>query len=422
MKPLLKTRTTIPSLIIVFTFCCLTPSPIAQAVSPAPDGGYPGGNTAEGQNALLSRTTGQYNTAVGFFSLTGDTTGSFNTALGAGALVANTASGNTATGTGALLSNTTGAANTATGEFALSSNTTGNDNTATGSGALMSNTTGLSNTASGAGALASNTTGNNNTAMGQEALLRNDGGSENTAIGTFALHNNSGPAGTANTAIGYLALDGNTGTGNTALGDRALTNNTTGGSNVAIGDGAGFNATTGSLNVYIGAGMEGFLGESNACYIASIFGGTSTDGTSVFVNSSGKLGTVTSSRRFKENIKPMEHASEAIFALQPVSFRYKKDIDHAGRSQFGLVAEEVEKVNPDLVVRDKEGKPYSVRYDQVNAMLLNEFLKEHTKVEQLEKEIHVIMAHFKQQDLEIQKVRIRMEMSRSETQLSVTDD
>ena len=130
--------------------------------------------------------------------------------------------------------------------------------------------------------------------------------------------------------------------------------------------------------------MFGVAGESNACYIASIFGQTSANGMPVFINSDNKLGTITSSNRFKEEIKPMDKVSEALFALKPVAFRYKKDIDPAGTPQLGLVAEEVEKVNPDLVVRDKEGKPYSVRYDQVNAMLLNEFLKEHRKVDNLE--------------------------------------
>ncbi len=137
------------------------------------------------------------------------------------------------------------------------------------------------------------------------------------------------------------------------------------------------------MHVYIGVGMQGVAGESNACHIASIFGQTSASGAAVSINSSGKLGTITSSRRFKDDIKPMDTASKAVFELNPVTFRYKKDLDPQAIPQFGLVAEEVEKVNPDLVVRDKEGKPYSVRYDQVNAMLLNEFLKEHRTVQEL---------------------------------------
>ena len=166
-----------------------------------------------------------------------------------------------------------------------------------------------------------------------------------------------------------------------AVGDNALNNNT-GGNNVALGNFAGSAATFGSNNIYIGYHIDGTADESNACYIGSIFDATSSNGVGVFINSNGRLGTMTSSRRFKEEIKPMDQASGALFSLKPISFRYKKEIDPAGTSQFGLVAEDVEKVNPALVVRDKEGKPYSVRYDQVNAMLLNEFLKEHKKVEQ----------------------------------------
>jgi hypothetical protein len=159
-----------------------------------------------------------------------------------------------------------------------------------------------------------------------------------------------------------------------------------------LGFRAGFNLTNGSGNVYIGRGMEGVSGENNSCYIRSIFGQTSANGIPVLINSANKLGTTVSSKRFKEDIKPMDKASEALLALKPVTFRYKKEIDPAGKSQFGLVAEDVEKVNPDLVVRDKEGKPYSVRYDQVNAMLLNEFLKEHATVQELKKEIAALKA------------------------------
>ncbi len=188
---------------------------------------------------------------------------------------------------------------------------------------------------------------------------------------------------------------------------------------------AGFNQTTGSNSVYIGAGLLGVAGESNACYIASIFGQTSGSGAPVLINATGKLGTTTSSKRFKEEIKPMDNASEALFALKPVAFRYKKEIDPQRISQLGLVAEDVEKVNPDLVVRDKEGKPYSVRYDQVNAMLLNEFLKEHRKVEEQsskiqqeeatitelksmvakqQKGLQAVTARLEQQAVQIQKV------------------
>ncbi len=157
---------------------------------------------------------------------------------------------------------------------------------------------------------------------------------------------------------------------------------------------------------------------SNSCYIGNIFGTTSSAGIAVFVNSDGKLGTATFSKRFKEDIKSMDRASEALFSLKPVAFRYNKEIDPAGISQFGLVAEDVEKVNPNLVVRDKEGNPYSVRYDQVNAMLLNEFLKEHCKVQEQQKEIDSLKAELKEQRDLIQKVSERVEMRKPEELLT----
>jgi Chaperone of endosialidase len=314
----------------------LAPSPMAYAVSPAPDGGYPGGNTAEGQNALLSLTTGSFNTAVGFFSLKSDIAGQFNTAIGAGVLVANSGDpsqfrgiSNTATGAGALLSNSTGSRNTATGAFAL-----------------LQNTTGFTNTANGEGALFNNTSGGGNTAVGDVALNENSTGSFNTAMGSGAL----------------LVAGGN--------------------SNTAVGAGSGGNVVGANNVICIGQGVAG-ANVNDSCYIGNIWnqpGGSQA----VYVNSDGKLGALVSSRRFKDNITPMDHLSEVIYALKPVSFRYKPEIDPTRPVSFGLVAEDVEKVNPDLVVRDTEGKPYSVRYDQVNAMLLNEFLKEENKVEDQE--------------------------------------
>ena len=235
----------------------------------------------------------------------------------------------------------------------------------------------------------------------------------------------------SNDAFGYKALGNNTtGHDNTAIGDLALFNNTGGSHNVAVGNSAGFQST-GDNNVYIGNFVQGTAGESNACYIASIFGQTSVSGMPVLINGNNKLGTTTSSKRFKQDIQPMDKASEGLYALKPVSFHYKKEIDPAGTSQLGLVAEDVEKLNPDLVVRDKEGKPYSVRYDQVNAMLLNEFLKEHHafveeqhKVEELEasvarlkKDMETVVAHVKEQDSRIQKVNDQVSMSRSRIQV-----
>ncbi len=229
----------------------------------------------------------------------------------------------------------------------------------------------------------------------------------------FALVSDT--TGGLNTAVGQAALqDNTTGNSNTACGGAALVQNT-GNDNTAVGFQAGLFATTGDSNVYIGAGMQGVAGESNACYIASIFGQTSVNGIPVLINSGNKLGTATSSKRFKEDIKPIDKTSEALFALKPVSFHYKKEIDPARLPQLGLVAEDVEKVNPDLVVRDKEGKPYSVRYDQVNAMLLNEFLKEHRKVElqdlkaqEQQNEIDALKAELKEQKALIQKVSAQL--------------
>jgi hypothetical protein len=400
MHPFIQLQRTIPLFVVALTFGL---SPTAQAVSPAPDGGYANENTAEGDSALFRLTTGTHNTASGFQALFSNTTGSANTA----------------NGHNALGSNTTGNQNTANGGGVLASNTTGNANTASGHHALASNTTGSANTANGADALASNTTGVYNTAVGFFSLRSNALGTLNTGVGAAALLVNTA---NANTAIGAATLLVNTaGRQNTAIGTSALGSNTTGNSNVALGQLAGVNSTTGSNNVYIGTGMSGVAGESNACYIASIFGQTSVNGIPVLINSDNKLGTTTSSRRFKDDIRPMDKASEAILALTPVTFHYKKEIDPSGISQFGLVAEDVEKVNPDLVVRDKEGKSYSVRYDAVNAMLLNEFLKEHRKVEQLTKDFEFKIAEQEKQiealAASLQKVSAQLEASKPTPQV-----
>jgi Chaperone of endosialidase len=280
--------------------------------------------------------------------------------------------------------------NTAQGEDALFSNTIGSGNTALGFNALYSNTSGSKNTAIGSGALAGNI-GSQNTATGTDALHYNTLGYYNTATGTDALHDNTG--GSWNTANAAFALFSNTsGHNNTAVGVNALYGNTTGASNIALGVGAGSALTTGSNNIAIG--NAGVAGESNKIrigkqgtqtntFIAGIFGVTVPSGVGVIVGTNGKLGTVVSSERFKEEIQPMDKASEVILALQPVTFRYKHELDPDGIPQFGLVAEEVEKVNPALVVRDPDGKPYTVRYEAVNTMLLNEFIKEHRKIEEL---------------------------------------
>ncbi len=395
-------KTSIPPVLIIFALVCFGLVQNTQAVSPPPPGGYPNFTTAAGDHALQALTLGLGNTALGTFSLFSVTTGNFNTAVGAGALDLNTADSNTATGTAALLFNTTGTENTANGTAALEVNDTGSFNTASGAFALFSNTTANRSTAVGYQALFSNDT-SSNTAVGYQALLANVGGLENTAIGDQALLDNAG--GFFNVAIGGAALLNNTtGNDNTACGGGAL-NDTTGNDNTALGFQAGISATTGSNNVYIGSGISGVAGESNACYIASIFGQTSASGVPVFINSNNKLGTATSSKRFKDEIKPMDKASETIFALKPVTFRYKKNLDPEGTPQFGLVAEEVQNVNPALVVRDKEGKPYSVRYDQVNAMLLNEFLKARRQIDAQQKQIEALAAG-------LQKVSAQLELNK----------
>jgi uncharacterized coiled-coil protein SlyX len=431
--------------ILISIFIGLMCLPASRAVSPPPDGGYPGGNTAEGQSALFSLTTGIDNTAVGFSSLLSVTDGEFNTAIGAGALLANISSLNTATGAGALLDNTTGADNTATGSFALLNNTTGTFNTATGASALFSNTEGVRNTANGETALLFNTTGSENTATGNAALVENIDGSFNTANGLDALHDNT--HGDDNTADGIGALEHNaTGNNNTAVGSDALSGITSGNSNTVVGKNAGANLTSSdSNNIDIGFDVHGVSGESNTIRIGNdditdtfcrgISGATVAGGAAVFVASNGHMGTTTSSARFKEGIKPMGNASEAILALRPVSFRYKKQIDPQGIPEFGLIAEEVEKVNPDLVIRDPEGKPYTVRYDQVNAMLLNEFLKEHKKVAEQQATIIELTStvarqqkNFARQDaaikaltFDLQKVSARVEMNKSATRVVLND-
>jgi len=378
MKILIKTSIGGPFLRLYFMAIALgllALAPGMRAVIPPPGGGYPGANTAEGQDALLSLTTGGWNTAIGFESLRTNTAGQFNTGVGAGTLYGNT-----------------GNQNTALGAVALFSNTTGSDNTAAGFEALFSNTTGYGNTATGIEALDSNTTGYNNIAIGTKALLHNTTGFYNTAVG-----------------------------------QEALANCTTGSYNMALGPGAGENVISAHNVICIGMGISaGGANVSNSCYIGNIFGSTSSNGAAVLVNSNGRLGTMTSSARFKEAIKPMDKASETILTLRPVSFRYKKEIDPQGIREFGLVAEEVEKVNPDLIVRDKDGKPYSVLYDQVNAMLLNEFLKEHRKVEaqerkigeqeatisELKKDLQTVVARLTDQDSKIQRVNAELEMSK----------
>jgi hypothetical protein len=297
---------------------------------------------------------------------------------------------------------------------------------------------------------------NANTVLGDDALLNNIGGHDNTAIGSFALFNNT--TGYDNAAIGVMALTANTtGADNVAIGDGALQETTTGNfntaigiealvqntgnTNIAVGALAGLNLTTGSNNIDIG--NTGVQGESHTIrigtnraqtrtFVAGISGVTVSGGVGVIVGPTGQLGTVVSSERFKAEIKPMDKASEAILALKPVTFCYKRELDPERIPQFGLVAEDVEKVNPDLVARDDQGKPYTVRYEAVNAMLLNEFLKEHRKVQVQEATITQLKAELRatatrqQKQIEaltagLQKVSAQLQLSKSAPQITATN-
>ena len=374
MNPLTSSKKTILPVLIALTLSCFPLSPQARAVC---------------QDGCLSNS---------------------NTGLGADVLINATGGDNTANGFQALFSNTIGNSNTAIGWEALTFNTTGNNNTATGTGALQFNIAGTENTATGVDALASNATGTNNTANGAFVLAANTTGIDNTAMGEEALESNT------------------TGHDNTATGVSALRLNTTGSENIAIGTLAGQNLTTGSNNIDID--NFGVAGESNAIrigtqgtqtktFIAGI-SGTTVTGLPIKINSNGQLGVSPSSARFKESIQPMEKTSEAIFALRPVTFRYKHKLDPDGIPQFGLVAEEVEKVSPDLVVRDEQGKPYTVRYEAVNAMLLNEFLKAHRKMEEQDATIAQLQKQIEALTAGLQKVSGQVELSKTASQTVVS--
>jgi endosialidase-like protein len=353
-------KTSVQTLVAVtFALVTFALQPMAEAVVPPPDGGYPGFNTAEGDKALFGLTTGIGNTAVGWFSLFSNTDGSFNTALGAGTLLFNIG-------------------NQTSGE--------GTQNTAVGTAALLNNTTGVNNTAMGSTALLSNTIGNHNTANGARALFLNTTGSSNIAIGRDAL-----------------------------------LNNTSGNFNIAIGAGAGSQIAT-AFNC-IAIGHQG-ADVSQSCFIGNIRNAVvAPDAMPVLIDSVGKLGTTSgSSRRFKTEIKPMDKASESILALKPVTFYYTGDNTNA--AQFGLIAEDVVEVNPELTVRDETGEMVSVRYDAVNAMLLNEFLKAHRRIEELKaamaqqrKDFEAVVARLNEQEARIQKVSAQVEAPKPASQM-----
>jgi len=397
MNSTIQFTTPTRSLVIAFVLLCFGVSPRTQAVNPPPDGGYPVNNTAEGSGALFNLTSGVSNTAFGYQTLSKDTTGSYNTAEGIQA----------------LFRNTTGPQNTATGNGALNYNSNGSFNTADGANTLFTNTSGSDNTAIGASALTFNRTASENTGIGAAALADNRIGSQNTVAGAKALQ--SGRAHANVIALGYSA-----------------------GSARGYGD---FNEIW-IGNVGTNAGFTKIrIGDvQTATFIAGIFGATVLgDAIPVNINSNERLGTASSSRRFKKEIQPMDKASEAVLALKPVKFNYKNDI--TDKPQFGLIAEDVAAVNPDLVVRDKNGEIYTVRYDAVNTMLLSEFLKEHRKVEQqtremqqqqatiaeltsdgakedvtiseFQKQMESVVARLKEHDSSIQKASAQMELGKS---------
>jgi uncharacterized coiled-coil protein SlyX len=433
--------------IVPIALCCfaLVQNTQAQLPAPSPDGGYPGGNTAEGINALhdVNTAVGINNTAVGANALTHDTTGQYNVAVGSGALQSNTTGDfNMAIGTEALRDNN-GTFNLAIGFRVGFQNTSGNHLTGIGAAALRNNTTASFNTAIGADALRENTTSGLNVAVGDSALTLFNGGVDagNTALGSIAL--TALTSGVQNTAVGRRALQLCTsGNNNVAVGWRTGDGFTTGDGNTFLGTRAG--ATAPSTGEYNNTILLGITGDSNAinpngrCYIGNIRGVTPGNGTGdselVIIDSDGNLGSAPflpyppSARRFKKDIKPMDHKiSEAVLALKPVTFHYKKqDTKAQDTPQFGLIAEDVAEVNPDLVVRDKDGEIYTVRYDAVNVLLLNEFLQEHKKVEEQQasiadlkstvalqqKGIEVLTAQLKEQAAQIQKVSAQLETSK----------
>jgi len=395
MSRLIQLRLRSQLFIITFLLACFGVLDGAQAVITDTQDWFQYGNTASGQTALWNLRTGHYNTAIGLGSLNGLLNGSSNTAVGAWALLANTANNNTATGASALVSNKTGEDNTANGISSLGQNVEGSRNTAIGSQALAANTA------------------YDNTAIGFQALAGNTGGSSNTAIGSNALLTNTG---SFNVGIGWDTLGGNTsGNSNTAVGYGAGFTNSTGSANTALGAFSGKGVTTGFNVTCIGFGVLGGIVD-NTTWLGNVWGVTPQSGNTaqVVVSDGGQLGILASSKRFKKDVARMNDANEAILSLRPVTFHYKSDANET--PQFGLIAEEVAKVNRSLVLPDKDGKPYTVRYDAVNAMLLNEFLKEHHKVEKLEAALRAVNERLAEQDAKIQKVSAQLELTQSRPQ------
>lgn len=375
------------------------------------EGGSTFFNTALGLNALASVTPGiptfgrgRADTALGDSALRANTEGYRNTALGTKTLRYNTTGfGNTAIGSYALYTNVDARLNTAVGDSALFSNESGRFNTAVGASALFYNTSGIYNTALGVNALEYNESGYQNTAIGNSALSYNDTGGDSTAVGRLALSDNT--SGSGNTAVGSSAIGSNiSGSGNTAVGFRAFFNST-GTKNTALGNRAGYNATTGNSNIFVG--NEGLPTDTNLVRLGTVFDdmsdgdpsndtgqnqtfiagihGQSTSNSNdmaVMISDDGKLGTMTSSRLFKEGIRDLGATSNRLLDLRPVSFRFKRESTKGQKPvQFGLIAEEVAEVFPELTVYDEEGEPYTVRYHLLPSLLLNELQKQHRRIQ-----------------------------------------
>jgi trimeric autotransporter adhesin len=367
-----------------------------QPLNPGPGSTDVGAHddTAVGAYALFSTTIGDSNTAVGSEALTANTTGCANTAIGVGALSFNTTGcNNTAAGISALQGNTTGKYNVATGSGALDNNSTGNENTGNGLNALYSNLIGSRNTGSGSSALFNNTTGSYNTATGYQSLYSNTTGYRNEASGSWALQFNT---------IGH---------DNTASGQGALLSNTSGSYNVGLGQNAGYYVTTGSANIEIGnVGTAadhniiriGTAGSQTATYIAGIQN-TKVTGSAVYITSTGQLGVLASSQRYKISILPMGDSSEKLRQLRPVTFHLKTD--PKGPVQYGLIAEQVAKVYPELVIRDETGRVQGVHYEELAPMLLNEAQRQRKQIAAQAAEIDQLKAQLQRIDTALVKLQ-----------------
>lgn len=367
-------------------------------------------NTAVGDWSMEAITLGASNAALGKSALAGNTTGSANTALGANALQTQSFgnagalwwSWNTAVGFEALFANqpttiSTGDRNTAVGAVALRNNTTGRTNTAVGVDSLQQNTTGADNTAVGFESLLGNTASASNTAVGVRALATNTLGGENTSLGFESLRFNN--LGNGNTALGTRSLNLSTGSWNVALGQGALSFLSSGDANIAIGLDAGQTLQTGQRNIYLGH-FGGAAAESNTIrigsnsyqskvFLAGVWSATTQyAAVPVVVDLNGQLGTVSSSRRYKQDIQDLGATTDRLLDLRPVSFRYKAQPE--GPVHFGLIAEEVAEVMPELVVHGKDGQIETVAYHELAPMLLNEVQKQRRQIDMLKSELEAI--------------------------------